>query len=161
MRIESIKRPRQPTTEQVQALILERLKRGDRVRMVAEAFNLGEAAIRTLAKREGLKLVPNRNGLGEGYSTKQYRTLKVEIPEQIYFALTLAARRRDASAVQLAIGILGGVLLGGNVESTLGRNGGYSFMRVRAPAEREYHRQYKKARAAEAAAAAAAGMKSP
>jgi len=100
--------------------------------------------------------------MGEGYSLRKYHRLGIDLPEPIYAALKLAAKRRDVAAEQLAVGLLAGILAGGNIESTLGRNGGYSFMRFRTPAQEEYHRNWKKEHKARSSeAAAAAGMKSP
>jgi hypothetical protein len=149
-----------PISEQERTLIIDRLKRGDKVRAVAAQFGRGEASIRAVAKRANLKLTGRTTG--NRHAAKNYTGLQLEIPEVILSALKAAADRRDATVEQLAVGILAGVLTGGNIESTLGRNGGYLFMRIRPPAEREYHRQWKeqhKTRSAEAASVA--GVKRP
>ena len=91
-------------------------------------FNRSEAAIRSVTKAAGLRL--NRHS-GNSYAVRRYRSITLEIPEVLFASLVVAAARRNVPTDQLAVGILGGVLCAGNVERTLGRGGGYSFMRFR------------------------------
>jgi hypothetical protein len=119
---------REAIEDQERRLIVQAVKRGGTAAEIAATFGRSSKAVRKIAKQEGLRLARNT-------AAKKFVSMAVRLPAVVHAALAAAAKRRSTPAEEIAVGLIAGTLMRGNIEGTL-NGGGYSFVRQNArPAE--------------------------